>query len=243
MYPEIINLQLVTEQGKLKAVKRDDLPTHDFHPPITDPQALDISVPRHQVSDVQVLSELYSYVYKVLVNGQTMCAKVTRNAMHDSIFDEIKKLYQIQTTSFDSLVRVPRLKGLITSHTGVVGFLIDYIASLGYNLEDALRCAKITSGALIGGDGPPPPAITINKAQKEKWSCQIKETLEALHTRNIIWGDAKMANILIDEVTDDAWVVDFGGGNTEGWIDPELHGSAEGDIQALERIKKELADD
>jgi hypothetical protein len=52
-----------------------------------------------------------------------------------------------------------------------------------------------------------------------------------------------MANILIDEVTDNAWVVDFGGGNTEGWIDLELHGSVAGDIQALERIKKELADD
>ncbi|CZR62566.1 uncharacterized protein PAC_12463 [Phialocephala subalpina] len=244
MYPEIINLQLVTEHGKLKAVKRDDLPTRDFHPPITDPQVLGISLPYHQVSDVQFLTELYPYVYKILVNGQIMCAKVTRHAVHDSMSDEIRKLYQIQTTNFDSLVRVPQLKGLIVSHTGIVGFLIDYIASLGYHLEDALRCAKATSGALIEkGNGTPLPEITISKAQKEKWSRQIEETLEALHTRNIIWGDAKMANILIDEVTDNAWVVDFGGGNTEGWIDLELHGSVAGDIQALERIKKELADD
>lgn len=42
---------------------------------------------------------------------------------------------------------------------------------------------------------------------------------------------------------DDAWVVDFGGGNTVGWVDRGLHGSVEGDEQALARIKKELAED
>ncbi|EHK97981.1 hypothetical protein M7I_6213 [Glarea lozoyensis 74030] len=244
MYPEIIDLQIVTKDGKLVAVKRDDAPTLDFHPPITDPHIIGISVPHHQVSEIQVLAELFPYVYKVLVNGQIMCAKVTRNAVHDSMSDEVKKLSQIQTTNFGAFVRVPQLQALIVSHTGIVGFLIDYIASLGYHLEDALRCAKATSGTLVKeGNGPPLPEITISKAQKEKWSGQIEETLRALHARNIIWGDAKMANILIDEVTDDAWVVDFGGGNTEGWIDPELHGSVAGDIQALERIKKELADD
>lgn len=69
------------------------------------------------------------------------------------------------------------------------------------------------------------------------------ETVEALHTWNIIWGDAKMANILIDESIDDAWVVDFGGGNSEGWIDHELHGLMEEGLKALERIRKELAGD
>lgn len=92
-------------------------------------------------------------------------------------------------------------------------------------------------------DGTPLPATTISNARREKWSCQIEETLAALHSRNIVWGDAKTANVLIDEVTDDAWVVDFGGGNTKGWIDRELHGSIEGDQQALRRIKEELPED
>jgi hypothetical protein len=50
-----------------------------------------------------------------------------------------------------------------------------------------------------------------------------------------------LENILIDEVTDDSWIVDFGGGNTDGWIDRDLHGSKAGDLQALDRITAELA--
>ena len=49
------------------------------------------------------------------------------------------------------------------------------------------------------------------------------------------------ANVLVDKVTDDIWIVDFGGGNTWGWIDRELHGSKAGDLQALDRITAQLA--
>jgi hypothetical protein len=220
MYPKVINLQVVTKEGKLMAVKRDDLPAHDFHPPITNPRVLGISLPHYQVSIIQVLNELFETVYKVIINGEVMCAKLARNSTHDSISDEINKLYEIQTANFSSVVRVPLLMGLIESHTGIVGFLMAYIPTYRHNLEYALRCAKATLGADDRHrDGTPLPATTISKARREKWSRQIEETLAALHSRNIVWGDAKTANVLIDEVTDDAWVVDFGGGNTKGWID------------------------
>lgn len=244
MYPEIIKLQIVTKQRQLLAIKDDNLPTFVFHPPITDSQLLGLGLPTHDVSDIELLGDLYMYTYKVRVDGQIMCAKVTRSAPHESISDEIRKLHQIQTTKFDSLVRVPKINGIITSDTGIIGFLIDYIPSLCYDLGDALRCAKATaSTTLEERDGPPMPVVHISKAQREKWSCQIEDTLKALHTRDIIWGDAKMANVLIDELTDDAWVIDFGGGNDRNWVDPELHGTVAGDLQALERIKRELADD
>ena len=55
----------------------------------------------------------------------------------------------------------------------------------------------------------------------------------------MIWGDAKTSNILIDE-KDDAWIVDFGGGQTLGWVDYELVGSKDGDLQALKKILEAL---
>ncbi|KFY92584.1 hypothetical protein V498_04846 [Pseudogymnoascus sp. VKM F-4517 (FW-2822)] len=244
MYPKVINLQVVTKEGKLMAIKRDDLPIYDLHPPITDPRILNISLPHYQVSTIQVIANLFSTVYKVTVDGEIMCAKLARESTHDSICDDINKLYEIQSANFPSVVRVPRLIGLVESHTGIVGYLMAYIPTYRHNLEYALRCAKTTLGADDRHrDGTPLPATTISKARREKWSSQIEETLVALHSRNIVWGDAKTANILIDEATDDAWVVDFGGGNTEGWIDHELRESVEGDQQALRRIKKELAKD
>jgi hypothetical protein len=56
---------------------------------------------------------------------------------------------------------------------------------------------------------------------------------------DIVWGDAKTANVLIDK-KDDAWLIDFGGGNTEVWIDEELWDTKEGDLQALEKILREV---
>ncbi len=49
-----------------------------------------------------------------------------------------------------------------------------------------------------------------------------------MHSKGLIWGDGKASNIIMDE-EDDAWLIDFGGGFTEGWIDAPLENSVEGD--------------
>ncbi|KKP06308.1 hypothetical protein THAR02_01553 [Trichoderma harzianum] len=75
---------------------------------------------------------------------------------------------------------------------------------------------------------------------KARWATQIKGTLEMLHHRNTIWGDAKAENILID-MDDNAWIVDFGGSYTVGWVDEEKAGTLEGDAQGLARILDTLS--
>ncbi|KAJ5420206.1 hypothetical protein N7465_002725 [Penicillium sp. CMV-2018d] len=55
----------------------------------------------------------------------------------------------------------------------------------------------------------------------------------------IIWGDAKAANVLID-ANEDAYLIDFGGGYTKGWVEKEKSSSTEGDLQGLENIKRYL---
>jgi hypothetical protein len=90
---------------------------------------------------------------------------------------------------------------------------------------------------LIEEDMPLSFAVTPETptSVKERWAQQIRGTLAALHRAGITWGDAKPDNVLID-VHGDAWVVDFGGGRTEGWVDSAKAGTVEGDLQALERI-------
>ncbi|KAJ3456896.1 hypothetical protein MRS44_016919 [Fusarium solani] len=51
----------------------------------------------------------------------------------------------------------------------------------------------------------------------------------------IIWGDAKADNVLIDK-NDDAWIIDFGGNYTPGWVDEDKSGTLEGDKQGLASI-------
>ncbi|KAF3076410.1 hypothetical protein CFAM422_001644 [Trichoderma lentiforme] len=61
-------------------------------------------------------------------------------------------------------------------------------------------------------------------------------TLSAMHENHIIWGDVKAENVLIDE-NEDAWLVDFGGGYTEGWVDKEVAGTVMGDFTSMAKLR------
>ncbi|KAJ6184730.1 hypothetical protein N7519_006031 [Penicillium mononematosum] len=74
---------------------------------------------------------------------------------------------------------------------------------------------------------------------RHKWVDQVSHTLKQFHSHNIIWGDAKAANVLVD-VNNDAYLIDFGGGYTQGWVEKEKSNSVEGDLQGLENIKRFL---
>ncbi|KAF1961265.1 hypothetical protein CC80DRAFT_234307 [Byssothecium circinans] len=77
-------------------------------------------------------------------------------------------------------------------------------------------------------------ALQWKRTARDKWLMQIKHSLEGLHAREIVWGDAKPDDVLID-VRDDAYLVGFGGGYTRGWVDEELVNTREGDLQGLRR--------
>jgi serine/threonine protein kinase len=64
-------------------------------------------------------------------------------------------------------------------------------------------------------------------------------TLCVLHASDIIWGDFKPNNMLIDN-DDNVCIIDFGGGRTEGYVDFDNMHTREGNLQGLARLKKFL---
>lgn len=82
--------------------------------------------------------------------------------------------------------------------------------------------------------------VEASEERKKKWAAQIRETVERLHEIGVIWGDGKPHNVLVHEETGDVWIIDFGGGYTQGWVDEEFKESVQGDEQAVERIMKYL---
>ncbi|KAE8373414.1 hypothetical protein BDV26DRAFT_285139 [Aspergillus bertholletiae] len=76
-------------------------------------------------------------------------------------------------------------------------------------------------------------------AERCKWYTQVQDAIYSLHQHNIIWGDAKAENILIDH-KNDTWIVDFGGGYTIGWDSPEHGKTIEGDLEGLQNVRKFL---
>lgn len=52
---------------------------------------------------------------------------------------------------------------------------------------------------------------------------------------SVVWGDAKPSNIIVNW-QNDAYLVDFGGGWSDGWVHENLQETVQGDQQDLERI-------
>lgn len=83
---------------------------------------------------------------------------------------------------------------------------------------------------------------TTTAETKQKWISQIRQSVQRLHDQGLVWRDGKPSNIVIDE-RDDAWLIDFGGGYTDGWVDEELVETREGGEQALANIVQSLGGD
>lgn len=105
------------------------------------------------------------------------------------------KIHALETGDF---IYTSRLHGLVQSDDGkIMGLLLSYIDCGG----STLHCA----GASVHG----------SLELRRKWLDQVSRTLEIFHANGIIWGDAKADNVLIDR-DDNAYLIDFGGGHTEG---------------------------
>ncbi|KAL7919974.1 hypothetical protein ACQKWADRAFT_299807 [Trichoderma austrokoningii] len=118
-----------------------------------------------------------------------------------------------------SELQVCRLYGVVQDSKGLVGMLFPYIDE---KRELTKWLIKESSTEL-----------------RQRWASQIERAIKKLHKHGIIWGDAKAENILIDN-NRNAWVTDFGGGYTDGWVDRDQAGTLAGDEQALKRIKDML---
>jgi serine/threonine protein kinase len=75
--------------------------------------------------------------------------------------------------------------------------------------------------------------------ERRQWYNQVSTAIRQFHAHNWAYGDTKPENILIDE-NRRAWLIDFEGGYTPGWVDPKLKNTVEGDLQGLDRLREFL---
>ena len=61
----------------------------------------------------------------------------------------------------------------------------------------------------------------------EKWMTQIRNAVDYLHNKGLVWGDTKAVNILIRD-DGNVLLIDFGGGHTESWVDKENYETMQG---------------
>jgi hypothetical protein len=151
---------------------------------------------------------------RVNVDGQALFFKSTERTGLTSAMSEIKKFSKISNFAQD--LRISRLYGIVQDERnpliGLLFYHIDEKGSLSFVVE-------------------PDTPVDL----KERWSAQITNTPATLHDAGVVWGDAKAGNVLIDK-NNDAWVIDFEGCYTRGWVDRKKAGTVEGDLQGLANI-------
>lgn len=235
LYPEPFYLRFATINGKGELFQQIEgteprVALHVLDVPLA-PTIMDddSALHRYSAKDIRVLEKTQAEgrIAKVLVDGQAMCFKKVGYDYFKMLEREYGFLSKIADSPRASSFRIPKLTGLVTSSDGgrVIGILEEYIPHGLGNLS-TLRDVD---------------TAVVSLERRKKWAFQIQITVDLLHEIGLIWGDGKPRNVLIHEETDDAWLIDFGGGWTDGWVDRELMETQEGDKQAVRRIFEFLA--
>ncbi|PYH81021.1 hypothetical protein BO82DRAFT_392702 [Aspergillus uvarum CBS 121591] len=114
--------------------------------------------------------------------------------------------------------------GIIGIGTQYAGILMTYIPS------PVSLLYLITAG----NDGE------VSIAERQKWYDQIADVVHTLHRHGLFWVDVKAANVAIDGVHREAWLVDFEGTATVGWVDYSISGTKAEDLQGLSKMREFL---
>jgi tRNA A-37 threonylcarbamoyl transferase component Bud32 len=152
-----------------------------------------------------------TYFFKPVVPDQAGTAKREINILQ-------------KLTKLDLDIKVPELLGFVAfdnSKTEIMGFLLSHI-------DSPRPLTKLLKAS-------------VPRAKRAEWSTKAEKYVKTLHENDIIWGDAKADNFMVDK-DDELWIIDFGGSYTEGWVDPEISETKEGDEMGLEKVVKALED-
>lgn len=188
-----------------------------------------LDIPRFSPEDLKVITESdelnpFHPSRVTTKRGETYFLKGIDATQPDATKRELKTLVEIEKKGLHKQINVPRVHGLVTSchhPSQFIGFLLTDIP----NPTPLLK--------LIDEDIP--------QRKREKWAQEVQRVTDILHDHDIIWGDAKADNFVLDG-EGILWIIDFGGNYTEGWVDAGNVETREGDEQGIEKIVNALVD-
>lgn len=160
-----------------------------------------------------------------------MFFKTVDNNNTQPIKREISILDKIEKKGLRQKFNCPKLLGIVTRAT---------------HGEAEKNSKNSIMGFLQTAINEPTPLTTkldsaVPQDKRDAWARNSDEAKNILHENGIIWGDAKADNFIVD-AEDNLWIIDFGGSYTEGWIDPEIAETKQGDDMGVKKIVNALTD-
>lgn len=163
----------------------------------------------HKSSELKNITRIHSFVYKVNKGTSAYCMKRIRWFAENSFTGELKKMRQGSEHP-----NIMQLIGVVEAEDGdIEGLLMPFIS--GPTLD------KVN---------------TVTDEERKLWKENITSAIRFLHDRDVVWGDAKPHNILIESSSREPILFDFEGGHTHPYVPAKLSGMKEGDLHALELI-------
>ncbi|KAE9979390.1 hypothetical protein EG328_000875 [Venturia inaequalis] len=214
----------------LEANKHFKTAMNDLEPRTKLPKYVtNLNIPRFSPEDLKVITESdelnpFHPSRVTTKQGETYFLKGIDATQPDATKRELKTLVEIEKKGLHKQINVPRVHGLVTSCHAPSEFI-------GFLLTDIPRPTPLIK--LIDED--------ISQRKREKWAKEVERFTDVLHDNDIVWGDAKADNFVLDE-NEKLWIIDFGGNYTEGWVDAEKAETMEGDEQGIEKIVNALVD-
>ncbi|KAH0292567.1 hypothetical protein KCU62_g1919, partial [Aureobasidium sp. EXF-3399] len=185
---------------------------------------LNLNIPSIQASELEIVETSGPLPTLVRHNDNLYFLKVVDPTQPAPTKREIKIMKHIEKLNLHKEMRVPQVKGLVSfsnSRTDIMGFLQTHIEG----------AEPLTH--LLDSDVP--------QSKRDGWATESEKMVKLLHKHDLVWGDAKADNFMVDK-DDKLWIIDFGGSYTEGWIDPELNETVEGDDMGTKKIVNALHD-
>ena len=204
----VVRIRLKTIDGSLRALEHDRILKPFPKGPVMNPYC-DVHV--FAQDEVEYLDEVEEGIKKARIGNGLYCVKTVLRTKGDSFLKELEKLRKIPRHP-----NIIHLVGVTDAGGGKIdGMVLPYLA-------DAKPLHKLGSA--------------VTNVLKRKWKSQIDEAVRFLHEHDIVWGDAAADNVLICGNESNAILIDFEGGFKHGWVDHELGGTKEGDLQGLRHI-------
>jgi serine/threonine protein kinase len=192
-------------------------------PTVTLPKyILNLDIPSIQASDLEIVESSGPLPTLVRHNDNLYFLKVVDPTQPGPTKREIKIMKDIEKLDLHKEMRVPQVHGLVSfsnSKTDIMGFLQTHIEG----------AEPLTH--LLDSDVP--------QSKRDGWASESEKMVKLLHKHNLVWGDAKADNFMVDK-DDKLWIIDFGGSYTEGWVDAELNETVEGDDMGTRKIVNAL---
>ncbi|KAM0425954.1 hypothetical protein ACHAPT_008893 [Fusarium lateritium] len=232
LYRELFNFRLQTIGGKelifpISPEEADKVRTeYEPDPNLSFELPGGIELPKYSSRDIMIQEEYFGGILsagKARVGSQTLFCKAFASGINNMDLDKEvvtpHKIYQACANA-GIQIRIPLLKGYaVHADSGaILGFLRDFVHPGHY-----------------GGTLSEIRLRDVPRKMRKKWLDQIRETTELLHSFGLFWGDGKAVNAVINQ-NNDAWLIDFAGGWTNGWVDKKDTGTMEGENQALRRM-------